>query len=201
MKKLIESIVNKDYDSANRHLEEGFKLILEKKMYEMKKMCAAKMSEQNTPEERMKRLRSGVLEEDEIEEGLLKVARDKLKLLTPTAKANMKKPVMRNISGRPMQKLKIEPKKLEEDAEEQIDEARVNIVKVRIRGGKVQRRKKVSNVPGMTFRGGSLVRMSPAERRKRKLGAKRAALKTRTKKSQILRKRKMSLMKRQRLGG
>ena len=192
MEKLIESIVNKDYDSANRHLEEGFKLILEKKMYEMKKMCAAKMSEQNTPD---------VLEEDEIEEGLLKVARDKLKLLTPTAKANMKKPVMRNISGRPMQKLKIEPKKLEEDAEEQIDEARVNIVKVRIRGGKVQRRKKVSNVPGMTFRGGSLVRMSPAERRKRKLGAKRAALKTRTKKSQILRKRKMSLMKRQRLGG
>ena len=192
MEKLIESIINKDYDSANRHLEEGFKLILEKKMYEMKKMCAAKMSEQNT---------SDVLEEDEIEEGLLKVARDKLKLLTPTAKANMKKPVMRNISGRPMQKLKIEPKKLEEDAEEQIDEARVNIVKVRIRGGKVQRRKKVSNVPGMTFRGGSLVRMSPAERRKRKLGAKRAALKTRTKKSQILRKRKMSLMKRQRLGG
>ena len=70
----------------------------------------------------------------------------------------------------------------------------------RIRGGKVQRRKKVSTVPGFTIRGGTLTRMSASERRKRKLGAKKAARKTRTKKSQMLRKRRMSMMKRQRLG-
>ena len=39
-------------------------------------------------------------------------------------------------------------------AEEDLDEARIKIVKARVRGGKVQRRKKVSNVAGYTFRGG-----------------------------------------------
>ena len=81
-----------------------------------------------------------------------------------------------------------------------VSEARINIIKARIRGGKIQRRKKVSNVPGMTLRGGQLKRMSAAERRARKLGAKRAKLKTRGKQAQILRKRKVSLQKRQRLG-
>ena len=90
---------------------------------------------------------------------------------------------------------------MEGDKGETLDEARVNIVKLRIRGGKIQRRKKVSNVPGMTFRGGKLERMSAAERRRRKLGAKKAARKTKAKKSQMLRKRRMSLMKRARLGG
>jgi hypothetical protein len=101
-----------------------------------------------------------------------------------------------------MQKLKIEPKRLEEELEETLDEAtRIGIVKLRVRGGKVQRRQKVSNVPGMTLRGGQLKRMSAAERRRRKLGAKRGARKTQMKRTQMLRKRKMSLMKRQRLGG
>lgn len=90
---------------------------------------------------------------------------------------------------------------------EQIDEAvnvqkigRTKLIRVRIRGGKVQRRKKVSAVPGMTLRGGKLIRMSPAERRHRKLGARKGKLKRRSKKTMMLRKRKLSLMKRQRLG-
>lgn len=88
-----------------------------------------------------------------------------------------------------------------DDKEEGISEAtRISIVKARIRGGKIQRRKKVSNVVGMTMRGGKLTRMSPSERRRRKLGARKAARKARAKKSQMLRKRKMSLMKRSRLG-
>lgn len=87
-----------------------------------------------------------------------------------------------------------------DDKEEGLSEARINIVKARIRGGKIQRRKKVSNVAGMTLRGGKLTRMSPTERRRRKLGAKKAARKSRAKKTQMLRKRKLSLMKRQRLG-
>jgi hypothetical protein len=313
MKQLIENIINKDFDTANKTLEEGFKVILEKKMYEMKKMYAAKMGEQNTHAERMRRLKMDVIEEDEVDEGLLQVAKQKLKLLSPTARANMKKPVMRNIAGKPMgQKLKIAPKKLEEehsfvlkdkktkevvgtyktmedaasartkkggtkethgiykqrhagalknrmseeaseessmarselqaitkdakiimskikgnkeleawtqskitkaadymnavadymegDKEETLEESRVNIVNLRVRGGKIQRRQKVSGVPGMTFRGGKLERMSAAERRRRKLGAMKAARKSKAKKSQTLRKRKMSLMKRQRLG-
>lgn len=84
--------------------------------------------------------------------------------------------------------------------EEILDEARIAIVKARIRGGKIQRRKKVSNVVGMTMRGGKLTRMSPTERRKRKMGARKAARKARGKRSQMMRKRKLSLMKRKRLG-
>jgi hypothetical protein len=84
--------------------------------------------------------------------------------------------------------------------ETQIDEARFKVVKARIRGGKVQRRKKVSTQPGMTFRGGKLIRMSPAERRKRKLGARKGKMKRRGKMAMIKRKRQMSIRKRERLG-
>lgn len=84
--------------------------------------------------------------------------------------------------------------------EETLEEARINIVKARIRGGQIQRRKKVSNVPGMTLRGGKLTRMSAMERRRRKLGAKKAARKVKGKMTRILMKRKRSLQKRQRLG-
>jgi len=180
MKNLVEHIINKNYEAANLNLEEAFQHVMKDKIHEMKKMYAAKMSEQNTHGERQKRLRMGVLEEDDIEEGLLKVSKDKLQLKSPSARANMS---------------------LEEEEQTLSEAPRVGIVKLRIRGGKVQRRQKVSNVPGMTLRGGKLTRMSASERRKRKLGAKMAARKTKAKKSQILRKRKMSLMKRQRLGG
>jgi hypothetical protein len=84
--------------------------------------------------------------------------------------------------------------------EEQLDEARVKIIKARIRGGKIQRRKKVSNVPGMTLRGGKLQRMSPAERRRRKMGAKRAKIKRKSKMTRTLMKRQRSLRKRKALG-
>ena len=84
--------------------------------------------------------------------------------------------------------------------EEQLDEARFKIVKARIRGGKIQRRKKVSNVPGMTFRGGKLTRMSPAERRRRKMGQRKGKMKRRAKMTRTLMKRKRSLQKRRNLG-
>jgi len=257
MTNLINHIANKDYESANKSLEENFKVILEGKLHEMKKMCAAAM-EQNTHAERQKRLRMDVIEEDDIDEGLLKVARDKLKLKSLSARANAsERPVMKNIEGKPLvRKIQIKPKNLEEEdaseessmarselraitkdaksimskikgnkeleawtqskitksadymnavadymqGEDSLNEARINLVKIRIRGGVVQRRKKVSNVPGMTIRGGQLKRMSAAERRRRKLGAKKAKLKTRGKQVQIQRNRKLSLMKRKRLG-
>lgn len=77
---------------------------------------------------------------------------------------------------------------------------RTKLVKVRVRGGKVQRRKKFSTVPDYTIRGGRVVRMSALERRRRKLGARRAKIKRKGKLSAILRKRKMSLRRRASLG-
>jgi len=92
--------------------------------------------------------------------------------------------------------------------EEPLDEAirnvtkmgRTKIIRVRVRKGKVQRRKKLSAVKGYTLRGGRLVRMSAIERRHRKMGARRAKFKRRAKLSQSLRKRRMSLRKRHSLG-
>jgi hypothetical protein len=77
---------------------------------------------------------------------------------------------------------------------------RTKLIRIRVRGGKVQKRKRFSTVPGYTIRGGRLVRMSSQERRLRKLGARRAKIKMRSKKSQILRKRKISLRKRKAMG-
>ena len=77
---------------------------------------------------------------------------------------------------------------------------RTKLVRIRIRAGKVQRRKKFSSVPGYTIRGGKLVRMSSQERRHRKMGARRAKFKIRSKKNQLLRKRKISLRKRKAMG-
>lgn len=183
MRDLVENIINKKYEDANLSLEESFQSIMEQKLHEMKKMYAAKIGEQNTHAERMNRLKKDVIEEDDVDEALLTVGKRNLKKLkSPMVRANASQ-------------------RMSEDTE-QLDEApRIGLVKLRIRGGKVQRRKKVSNVPGMTLRGGKLTRMSPSERRRRKLGAKQAARKSKSKRNQSLRKRKMSLMKRQRLGG
>jgi hypothetical protein len=95
---------------------------------------------------------------------------------------------------------------IEESEKLGLDEAnilkmgRTKLVRVRIRAGKVQRRKKFSSVPGYTIRGGKVVRMSSQERRHRKMGARRAKIKLRSKKNQILRKRKISLRKRKAMG-
>ena len=77
---------------------------------------------------------------------------------------------------------------------------RTKLVKVRIRNGKVQRRKKLSAVKGYTIRGGKLTRMSPLERRHRKMAAKRSKFKRRAKLRQSLRKRRLSDRKRTAMG-
>lgn len=77
---------------------------------------------------------------------------------------------------------------------------RTKLVRLRIRKGKVQRRKKFSTVKGYTIRGGKLVRMSPLERMHRKRGARRTKIKLRAKKNVILRKRNISLRKRRAMG-
>jgi hypothetical protein len=77
---------------------------------------------------------------------------------------------------------------------------RMKLVRVRIRKGKVQRRKKVSAVQGFTMRGGRMIRMSPMERRHRKMAARKSKFKRRAKLGQALRKRKMSLRRRNSMG-
>ena len=77
---------------------------------------------------------------------------------------------------------------------------RKKIIRARVRGGKVQRRKVVSAVKGYTIRSGKLVRMSPAERRRRKLGQRKGKLKRKAKLARALIKRKRSLIKRKSLG-
>jgi hypothetical protein len=81
-----------------------------------------------------------------------------------------------------------------------LSEARVRLVKARIRGGKVQRRKKVSNVAGYKITGGKLTRMSAAEKLKRKRAGKIAARKSKPKQARAMLKRKRSLQKRKSLG-
>ena len=87
-----------------------------------------------------------------------------------------------------------------EEAKNVTKQGRTKTIRVRIRGGKVQRRKKMSAVKGYTIRGGKLVRMSAAERRHRKAGARKAKNKRRAKLRQALRKRRMSLKKRKAMG-
>lgn len=86
-----------------------------------------------------------------------------------------------------------------------LDEAtRWKIVKVRIRNGKVQRRKKVSTIPGFTFRKKGdhtvFMRMPQAERIHRRIGARRAKIKRRSKRTRIAMRQKRSLLRRRGLG-
>lgn len=94
---------------------------------------------------------------------------------------------------------------IEKDEEELNEARRFKVVRVRIRKGKVERRKKVSNVAGYTFRKkgsgpAKLIRMSPMERRKRKLGARRGKIKRRAKAARIQQKMKRVRIKRRSLG-
>jgi len=77
---------------------------------------------------------------------------------------------------------------------------RTQLVRVRFRKGKIQRRVKKSAVPGFTIRGGKLTRMMPQERRNRKMAARRSKFKRKSKLRQSLRKRQISLRKRKAMG-
>ena len=93
-----------------------------------------------------------------------------------------------------------ESEQLDEANKNVVKQGRTKIIKARVRGGKVQRRKRVSAVKGYTIRGGKLKRMSMAERIRRKRGQRRAKAKKRAKLARALMKRKRSLRKRAALG-
>lgn len=81
-----------------------------------------------------------------------------------------------------------------------LSEANFKVVKARVRGGKVQRKKKVATRPGYTIRNGVLVRMSSKERQKRKMAARKGKVKRKAKMARAMIKRKRSMRKRQSLG-
>lgn len=135
------------------------------------------------------------LKEEELDEkrGLWDNIHAKRKRIKSGSGERMRKP---GSEGAPSEK----DLKNSQTEEAKLDEARINVVKARIRGGQVQRRKKISNVPGMTLRGGKLQRMSAAERRRRKMGARKAVRKRAPKMNRALMKRQRSLRKRKALG-
>lgn len=73
---------------------------------------------------------------------------------------------------------------------------RVKLIRARIRQGKIQRKKKVSNVAGYTMRQGHMIRMSSQERQHRKLAARRSKGQRKAHLRQALIKRRISLRKR-----
>lgn len=229
MKQLVKLISEKNYAEADRELADIIPNLLEQKLFEMKKAVAAKMHEQMgaVGPSRAEKLASGVLEATDPKEGSNEVesGTPKPKNVTVINKSAPGSTHYKNVqesddmgpvhkgkekaqeyvhpkSGKTIMSVKHPGKewKLVKEEDEQLDEARVNIVKARVRGGKVQRRKKVSNVPGMTIRGGQLKRMSAAERRRRKMGARKGKIKRMAKMSRALMKRKRSLQKRKSLG-
>jgi hypothetical protein len=251
MKKLVSLIKEQKFVEAENEINSIVPLIMEKKIFEMKKAVAAKMSEEMGVKSASDKVRTGIME-DEIEESInpteihngpapkgqrvnsvdkgdkqppnttvvpknnikeedgeeSSMARSELHAVTKDAKSIMSK-IKGNKELEAWTQSKITKAAdylnsvadyMSEEEKESLEEARINIVKARVRGGKIQRRKKVSNVPGMTLRGGTLKRMSAAERRRRKMGARKGKAKRKAKLSRSLMKRKRSLQKRKSLG-
>ena len=191
MKNIVQLVREHRFTEAEDQIDNAIPLIMEKKFFEMKKAVAAKMCEQMGIKTASEKIR-GEITEDEIEESI-----------DPTEIHNGPAPKGQRVNSadkgdkQPPNTTVVPKNNLKE---EELEEARINIVRARIRGGKVQRRKKVSNVPGMTLRGGQLKRMSAAERRRRKLGARKGKAKRKAKLSRSLMKRKRSLQRRKSLG-
>lgn len=174
MRHIVESIVRKNYAAAREGLDEAVALIMERKLFEMKKRMMAELDTSKMPPVPASDIEDRRADQKPVQDG----KGDK-----QTSGSNETIIPKNNIKE-----------------EDQLDEARIKIVKARIRGGKIQRRKKISNVPGMTLRGGKLKRMSPAERRRRKMGQRRGKIKRRSKMTQTLMKRSRSMRKRKTLG-
>lgn len=226
MNKLVKLILDKNLNEAKEVFQTEMLSIVERKLVEAKKMAAAKdalvvrKAFDGSQGARAEKLYRDVVEEIPVLEGEYDEALDEKygkgyqSPASKIEKAMKAKGVQPNSSDKyrkEMEKLdaqyaelKAKDKKIDEDAEldeENLDEApRVKIIRARIRGGKVQRRKKVSTVAGFTFRSGKLKRMSPMERRRRKMGQRRGKIKRRAKLSRALMKRQRSMRKRQSMG-
>jgi hypothetical protein len=198
---LIRHIANKDYNAANAILEERIALAMRRRLLEMKKAIAARIVELDVS--KMPQSRNIVDIRQGVQSGNKESRLDRQN--SAAGKGDLEAGKQRQTAT---SSLKTTPRRLGPEGEyenpvtkeRELHEARVKIVKARIRNGKVQRRKKVSNVKGYTMRGGKLTRMTPAERRRRKLGQKRGKIKRRAKMSRTRQKRKVALRKRKMLG-
>lgn len=185
MANLVENIISKNYVKANELLEQKLIAILQNKLEEAKKFVQVKRFIKKTE---FDKLPSNVLHVDK---------------LTQKEKDG-KLPVSQKTPKNKFLDFKVEElieEVLNETINRNIQKAgRINIVRGRIRNGKVQRRKRVSGVQGYEVQGNRVVRISQMERRNRRLGARRAKIKRRSKQSQINRKTKLALRKRKSLG-
>ena len=73
-------------------------------------------------------------------------------------------------------------------------------IRIRIRRGKLQRRVVKSATPGYVYRNKKLVRMTPQEKRHRKMAARTSKFKRRAEMQQSIRKRRVALRRRKALG-
>lgn len=206
MSRLIDSIVNKNFVESDSILSETVELIMARKLVEAKKLAAAKMCEEPHS---MNRSASKLRSMDIAELDVSKEKPDHSSIEDKRNERAVNSSMKTNFGGNQEvasgksdlpKKQTVNNAEKSDLKEEELDEARINVVKARIRGGQVQRRKKISNVPGMTLRGGKLQRMSAAERRRRKMGARKAVRKRAPKMNRALMKRQRSLRKRKALG-
>lgn len=229
MKHIVEQIATKDYLEAQSSIKEQLYIIAESKINEVKKMMACSeqfmktanqkkvamdVLEQQTDADDEKQARmnvamhrlKGMMKEEQESGEESSMARSELAAIIKDAKGIMSmlkgdKELEAWVQSKITKSADYMSSVLDSMEGDKLDEAaRIKIVKARIRDGQIQRRKKLSNVPGYTLRGGKMTRMTAAERRRRKLGAKRAKIKKRGKMTRILMKRRRSLQKRQRLG-
>lgn len=222
MNKFVKLILDKKLNEAKEVFNEHMESIVERKLVEAKKMSAAKdalvvrKAFDGSQGARAEKLYRDVVEEVPVLEGEYDEALDEkygkgyVSPASKIEKAMKKRGIEPNSSDKYRKEmerldtqyaeLKAKDKKVDEETEELDEAQRVKIVKARIRGGKVQRRKRVSNVKGFTLRGGRLTRMSAAERRRRKMGQRRGKIKRRAKMNRILMKRQRSLRKRASIG-
>lgn len=97
-------------------------------------------------------------------------------------------------------------KKVAEKFDQQLDEknvlkqGRTQLIRRRIRGGKIQRNIRRSAVKGFTLQGGKLKRITAMQKIKMRRVQKRAAIKRKAHMQTALRKRRRSLMRRKSMG-
>ena len=107
-----------------------------------------------------------------------------------------KKSIFEEIANKIKLKLEEAIQDLRENVlDDAITEQRFKIIN-RVRGGKIQRRKKVSTQAGYRFQSGRLVRISAREKMNRKRGQRRGSIKRQAKLGSSLRRRKISIRKR-----
>jgi hypothetical protein len=79
MENIIDSIVNKDFGKTEETLKEHLMKIVESKLNEKKKMCAAGMTDYPDLPKASQKLRRGLTEKEPVEEGVMKQAYMKAK--------------------------------------------------------------------------------------------------------------------------